>query len=109
MQASSAWARRSARRATSSDGHIPLGVRAATRPRVGSPKRVAAVPKAAYAAGSDRPTPQQHLETMGVQGVLGLNPTEILVVDDVVTKGAMLLACVSLLQDAFPNATVRGF
>ena len=29
--------------------------------------------------------------------------------DDVVTKGAMLLTCADLLREEFPNADVRGF
>jgi hypothetical protein len=74
-------------------------------------RRVTAVPKAAYAAGGayERPSAEKHLETMSVQAVLGVNPEDVLVVDDVVTKGAMLLACVTLVQGAFPNAIVRGF
>jgi adenine/guanine phosphoribosyltransferase-like PRPP-binding protein len=31
------------------------------------------------------------------------------IVDDVVTKGATLLACATLLQATFQGATVRGF
>jgi adenine/guanine phosphoribosyltransferase-like PRPP-binding protein len=36
-------------------------------------------------------------------------PGRILVVDDFVTKGATLLAAVSLVQAVFPESEVRGF
>jgi hypoxanthine phosphoribosyltransferase len=36
-------------------------------------------------------------------------PAEILLVDDVVTKGRTLLAAATRLQEAFPNARIRAF
>jgi hypothetical protein len=73
--------------------------------------RVAAVPKAAYAStgGYARPTPGVHFRSMTIQGELGAAPAEILAVDDVVTRGAQLLASVSLLREAFPTSRIRGF
>lgn len=37
------------------------------------------------------------------------NPRQIVVVDDVVTKGATLLAAASRVKEAFPTAEVRVF
>jgi hypothetical protein len=71
--------------------------------------RTVAVPKAATSRTMDRTRPRRHLETMEVQGALVGATDEILVVDDVVTRGATLLAAVSLLQVALANARVRGF
>ncbi len=71
-------------------------------------RRIRAVPKAASSAPRDRPKAAQHYETMVVE--LGLSkPPEIVVVDDVVTTGAMLLGSASLLAKAFPNSRIRGF
>lgn len=36
-------------------------------------------------------------------------PPRIAVVDDVVTKGATLLAACSLIREAFPRSVVKGF
>jgi len=33
----------------------------------------------------------------------------ILIVDDVITRGTMLLAALSRLHDSFPHATIRAF
>ena len=37
------------------------------------------------------------------------SPTEIILVDDVITRGATTLGAVNKLKDAFPNATIRVF
>ena len=46
---------------------------------------------------------------MEIDGALGAAPHEIVVVDDVVTQGTMLLACASILQAAYSAAHIRGF
>ena len=70
--------------------------------------RTKAVPKAASSSPHERPTAQQHYESISVQGILG-KPDEILLVDDVVTRGANLLGCANRLADAFPNCHIRAF
>jgi predicted amidophosphoribosyltransferase len=72
-------------------------------------QRSVAVRKSAFAPRGERPTPQTHFESMEVRGALATATDEILVVDDIVTKGATLLAAVSLVGAALPQATVRGF
>lgn len=72
--------------------------------------RMKPVPKAAYSVASERPTLLTHYESMGLPKVVLVDPpTDILVVDDVVTSGATLLAAVTLTREAYPAARVRAF
>ena len=71
-------------------------------------RRAQAVPKAAFQKPADRPTVSQHYASLEVTEGLATIPA-ILVVDDVVTSGGMLLACVSRLRDSFPHAEIAAF
>lgn len=71
-------------------------------------ERTAPVAKAAFCAPADRPTIQQHYETLRVTDEL-VSPTEIVVIDDIVTRGTMFLAAVARLKEAYPAANVRAF
>jgi predicted amidophosphoribosyltransferase len=70
--------------------------------------RAKAVPKAALSSPSERPTAEQHYESIIVQGIL-TEPDEILLVDDVVTRGATLLGCANRLAVAFPKSHIHAF
>ena len=68
-----------------------------------------AVPKAARSEPGKRPTAQTHYETIDV-GLAELPPgAHVVVVDDIITKGATLLGCASRLAEAYPGTQVRGF
>jgi len=68
------------------------------------------VPKAAWSDSSERPTPSRHFETIAVQGSIEDPPPQKLVlVDDIVTRGATLLGSANRLLEAFPKARVRAF
>jgi len=69
-------------------------------------ERLHPVKKSAYAAPGGRPKAQEHLESMSSVGLLA-KPKRITVVDDVITKGATLLAAASHVATAFPGAEVR--
>lgn len=71
-------------------------------------RREAPVAKSAFAAPGERPSPNQHLASLAAEQVL-VEPARILVVDDVVTKGATLLAVSSLLKNRFPESDVATF
>lgn len=71
-------------------------------------RRAVRVPKSAFAGIGERPTANAHLESFAVDMPLA-RPSRIAVVDDVVTKGATLLAIASLVMNAFPDADVRVF
>ncbi|MCS4538987.1 MAG: hypothetical protein HYY67_09040 [Thaumarchaeota archaeon] len=70
--------------------------------------RVEPVPKAALSEPKDRPTAAQHYATMSIQGSLS-KPDEIVLIDDVVTRGATLLGAANRLVDAFPGTRIRAF
>lgn len=73
-------------------------------------ERREAVNKAAYAAPEDRPTFMAHLYTIECRESPGLfQPQRITVVDDVITRGATLAACVYRLKQVYPSAKVRAF
>jgi hypothetical protein len=69
--------------------------------------RVQAVPKSATAAPGARPTVAHHYESFAVE--TALPPREVLLVDDIVTKGRTLLAAAARVQEAFPRAHIRAF
>ena len=71
-------------------------------------QRVRAVPKAAFAQAKDRPDAVTHFETIEVGSPM-LRPGRVVVVDDVVTRGATLLGAASRLAESWRGASVRGF
>lgn len=71
-------------------------------------ERTIAVPKAAFASGQERPTADRHFETIAVRRELG-QFRRVVIVDDVVTRGATLLGAAGRLREAYPGIDVRGF
>lgn len=69
--------------------------------------RVTAVQKAATSQASERPKATDHYASLEVIGALS-EPEEILLIDDVITRGATLLGAASRLKEAFPQANIRG-
>jgi predicted amidophosphoribosyltransferase len=70
--------------------------------------RVKPVPRAALSPPDERPTPAKHYESIVVQGRLS-KPDEIVLVDDIVTRGATLLGAAARLADVFPQTRIRAF
>src|SRR6185436_16939767 len=57
-----------------------------------------------------RPKIQDHLSSMRVTAESTIfPPRRIVVIDDVITKGATLIAAVSLLKEKFPSADIKAF
>lgn len=71
-------------------------------------QRISPVQKSAFAAAGHRPLVPEHKASLQVQTDL-LHPEQITLIDDVLTKGATTAACAELLQEAFPEATIRIF
>jgi len=70
--------------------------------------RVRPVQKAATSLPENRPWPRDHFNSLRVLETLK-QPDEILLVDDVVTRGATLMGAANRLLESFPEATIRAF
>lgn len=70
--------------------------------------RIERVDKAAFGSGRENRLVKRHFETISVAESL-IEPKKIVVVDDVVTSGATLLACASRIREVWPEAFVLGF
>lgn len=71
-------------------------------------KRRHRVTKAAFAQAEERPTVQAHFDSFLCEPQLGIGQS-ITVFDDVITRGATMLAAIAALRLAYPGAEVRGF
>lgn len=73
--------------------------------------RVRAVQKSATAASGQRPGPQQHYESLAVdpnRPLLGAGH-HLVIVDDVVTRGATFFGCYRRLSEEFPGIRLSCF
>jgi predicted amidophosphoribosyltransferase len=64
--------------------------------------------KAATSLPENRPKAAQHCQSLEVQDIL-MVPKQILLIDDIVTRGATLLGAANKLKKAYPNVTIRAF
>lgn len=72
-------------------------------------ERTRAVPRSSgQRDGAKRPKALQHYESMNVRKLL-FEPEEIILVDDVVTRGATIMGGVNRLREAFPDSKIRAF
>ncbi len=67
------------------------------------------VRKAAWSKPSERPKVKEHIASMIVQQQISVPPDQILLVDDIITRGATLLGAANRLADALPSARIRAF
>lgn len=70
--------------------------------------RTVAVQKSATALPGQRPSAHDHYNSMAVETRLAW-PSKLLLVDDVVTKGASLIGAASRLREAAPHSRIVGF
>lgn len=72
-------------------------------------RRVVPVPKSAWASPGERPTPRTHYESFRVEPQL-IPPPEVLLVDDVVTRGSTMIGASARLMESFPELPrIRAF
>ena len=70
-------------------------------------ERHTAVLKSAYSPPSKRPKVRQHYDSFSVEALTDLD--DLVLVDDVVTRGATFLGAARRLRERFPNAQIRAF
>jgi hypothetical protein len=71
-------------------------------------ERTKAIPKAARSISTERPTALTNFQTLSVRKDLD-QPSELLLVDDVITAGATLLGSYNRLREAYPDTPTRAF
>jgi len=71
-------------------------------------ERIHAVPKAAISLPQNRANVDAHYHSLGVRPGLAV-PERILLVDDIITRGAALFASAMRLAEAFPATRIYGF
>lgn len=71
-------------------------------------KRVKPLPKSATSKAEDRPKAIEHYKSIEVQTIFP-ESEEILLIDDVVTRGATIVGAANKLHDAFPRAHIGAF
>jgi hypothetical protein len=71
-------------------------------------RRCSPVLRSATALNTDRPTVQQHYESLSITS-LSSSRERMVLIDDVITKGRTMLAVAARLHEAFPNADIRAF
>jgi hypothetical protein len=70
--------------------------------------RIKPLPKSATSAAPNRSTAAQHFGSLQVQELL-TEPKSVLLVDEVVTRGATLLGAANRLAESYPYARIGGF
>ena len=70
--------------------------------------RETALLKSSTALPNNRPKAHQHYDSMKVKELL-FKPKKIILVDDVITRGATALGAVNKLGESFPDANIRVF
>jgi len=72
-------------------------------------ERTAAVPRSSViSTGEDRPSPERHAESLDAHHALELG-SRVMLVDDVVTRGATFLGAARRLRKIIPAAEISGF
>lgn len=72
--------------------------------------RVRGVRKSATSSHGNRPTVHEHYDSFAIERAGGMpRAAQIMLIDDVVTKGRTLMAAATRLQEAYPEARIRAF
>jgi hypothetical protein len=84
---------------------VQEGVGGATWPGL---RRISAVPKSATAATGRRPSVARHFDSFQMEPS-ALCLRNVVLIDDVITRGRTLLAAAARVREAFPAAQIRAF
>lgn len=72
-------------------------------------KRDIALPKSSTSLSKDRPKAAQHYNSIDISNKLLSETNEILLIDDVITRGATSLGLASKIAGIFPKSNIRTF
>jgi predicted amidophosphoribosyltransferase len=64
--------------------------------------------KSATSLAQNRPKAFEHYNSLGVQKMMS-DPHEIILVDDIITRGATILGAANRLRSVYPNVKIRAF
>jgi predicted amidophosphoribosyltransferase len=67
-----------------------------------------AVPKSAYSKSEDRPKAIDHYNTIKFIPQIK-QPKKIILIEDVITRGATMIGCASIIKQKFPSINIKGF
>ena len=70
--------------------------------------RVKPLSKSSTSSSGARPDAQQHYDSLAVQETLVKPERDILLIDDVITRGAAFLGSANRLANTFPDCRIRG-
>lgn len=70
--------------------------------------RTKALRKSATSLSDQRPSPTEHFQSIAVQGNLE-STQEIVLVDDIVTRGHTMIGAANRLLEVFPSSRIRAF
>lgn len=88
------------------EGMVASGLGARIWPVI---SRHTAVRKSAFSAANERPTPEDHLASTRLVKPLEPDPEQIIVIDDVVTRGSIFVGITPHLRQAFPLSRIKYF
>lgn len=71
-------------------------------------KRSSSVPKSSYSSPAKRPSPSTHYDSLTVERSI-TDITNVILIDDVITRGSTMIGCANRLLDEIPGIKVRGF
>lgn len=71
-------------------------------------ERIKPVQKSAFASPGARPTPETHRDSFAITSILA-HPRRIVLVDDVVTRGATFLGAAARLAEHLPDVEIQCF
>ena len=72
-------------------------------------RRIKPLPKAATSLSENRPKATQHYDSIEIQKILSLSSDDIILVDDIITRGATIFGIANKLADVFPTARIKAF
>lgn len=72
-------------------------------------ERTGLVQQSSKSTSQDRPTVKTHYSTLKIKDRIDMVPQDILLVDDVITRGTTIAAAYIRMAEAYPNARIKAF